>query len=44
MATARAALPPLHDRPLTPPERLAILDRADEILQLTHRSAMGFPP
>lgn len=33
------SIPPLEDRPLTDAERLAVLDRADEILELTYRSA-----
>jgi DNA (cytosine-5)-methyltransferase 1 len=32
-------IPPLADRTLTAADRLAILDRVDEILELTHRSA-----
>jgi DNA (cytosine-5)-methyltransferase 1 len=33
-----ATIPPLEDRELSPAERLAIVDRVDEILQLMHRS------
>ena len=32
-------IPPLHDAPLTQAERLAVLDRLDEILELRYRSA-----